>query len=1063
MSPKLLPPTVVERITQCSKAVTVAGSLPGALVRVVVEPKQPGDGPKQQLAATATGNSYTFGGLELPAGASIRASQELGADPSAWSAPVVVESVEIPLAVAPVLPVEVEACSGCVAVKSMVPGCTVQVYAENGPLLGTASAASNGAACVGLSWLAARAAPSRILARMVAGPWAGPWANAKVQPAKPLGAPRVAAPLACGTAVFVEDLRPGAGFEVEVKGSAVEHVGCVCITSLGVGLSKPLLRTDLVRARLVRSPNGSCAAETGPWSAWATVAEPSPIDVQPKLPAVLWAGAKMVEVQGQREGAELFILVGSKPDDPSPEVYWRPASVSPMVDLGFQLQAGTYVAARQAFGAPCSVEATSYPWVQVQKHPASVPPPTVLPPLFDCGGAVVVTGMYPGATARLYQNGHSIGKVDAALAAGVVVECAPVLHVGGEVTALQEVGSVQSELSWPVIVGSLAALPRPRLLRPPTVGDSEVVVSAVLPGARIIVWQGSDVIGDGFASDSAARIGLARPVGEGPVRLTERLCDLEAVSDPVSPTESVEAPGEFQVKEPIDLLVNLPIDDPKWKSEQSSSSLWLPQGAPSPEEKWPLAIFVHGLPPVLKWSQDPVKDMGGYLDDVSYTGYDYVASHLASWGIAAVSVNVRGINGLDAKGDYEARVEMIGMVVAKLKEMQGQKDLLDFDRVCLIGHSMGGKAVVIAAGKSVELGLGTAPVRGVVSIAPTDWGGTALLPNVKTPSEYLHVLGSRDHLIAGKGRWSDCGLITQAELLGGADGFNSLRLYDEMPRPKSQAWVPGADHWAFNTAWDNVLNDTDPRPPNAQLQGWMDPEKQRRALRTLLTAFCRWVLQYRTEYRSYFDGLGAPTSLRQRAVSFQRHEGGVKVVDAFEGGDTGKNDLGGFALGGGSGEPVVATVEHLGLLPPEPSATPFELDSLAATRTLKLAWKASGGALYATGSPAGEAAFETPAELSFRYAGAVTEDALPPLLASGEAILAVLTEKGWGLLRAGALVPPPTRNCVDMAVFATCRLPWDAFFAGSPDANAPGIVLVWLLSPSSPEGGLYVDDIELVP
>lgn len=137
----------------------------------------------------------------------------------------------------------------------------------------------------------------------------------------------------------------------------------------------------------------------------------------------------------------------------------------------------------------------------------------------------------------------------------------------------------------------------------------------------------------------------------------------------------------------------------------------------------PLALIVHG---------------NHRMDDFSDAGYEYLASLLASHGIAAASVDANFLNGTWS-GDFGGR-EMPARAVLLLEHLRLLRGWnrnprfplyrrLDLDRVALVGHSRGGEAAAIAAafndlehfpdaaGFAFDYGFG---IESVVAIAQID-------------------------------------------------------------------------------------------------------------------------------------------------------------------------------------------------------------------------------------------------------------------------------------------------------------------------------------------------------
>ena len=117
--------------------------------------------------------------------------------------------------------------------------------------------------------------------------------------------------------------------------------------------------------------------------------------------------------------------------------------------------------------------------------------------------------------------------------------------------------------------------------------------------------------------------------------------------------------------------------------------LYLPDT--NPGDRRPVALIVHG---------------NHRMEDFSDAGYDYLASLLASHGIATVSVDANFLNGTWS-GDFGGR-EMPARGILLLEHLRLFRtwnrdprsplyNRFDLDRVALLGHSRGGEAAAIAA------------------------------------------------------------------------------------------------------------------------------------------------------------------------------------------------------------------------------------------------------------------------------------------------------------------------------------------------------------------------------
>lgn len=296
--------------------------------------------------------------------------------------------------------------------------------------------------------------------------------------------------------------------------------------------------------------------------------------------------------------------------------------------------------------------------------------------------------------------------------------------------------------------------------------------------------------------------------------------------------------------------------------------VWVPEGAPAP---YPLVLVVHGN-----------HNMGEHSDP----GYAYLCEHLASHGMACVSVDENFLNGHQIPGPSEendARGWLLLQHLALWRDWNGDREspfhgAVDLDRIGLIGHSRGGEAAAIAAAfndlsawpddatVAFDFRFG---IRAVVAIAPSD--GQYRPADQRTPLtdvSYLVIQGGHDGDVSSS---------------VGDRQLNRVRFTRRGPLPfKASAYLYRANHGQFNTVWGRYDNS----PPNAWLLNvapLLPPEEQRRAAKALIGAFMEATLGGRPGYRELFARPLAAAPWLPADVTVNRYQdGSFRPLAGFE-------------------------------------------------------------------------------------------------------------------------------------------------------------------------------------
>ncbi len=170
----------------------------------------------------------------------------------------------------------------------------------------------------------------------------------------------------------------------------------------------------------------------------------------------------------------------------------------------------------------------------------------------------------------------------------------------------------------------------------------------------------------------------------------------------------------------------------------------------------------------------------------SYTWYDYLGTHLASWGYVVMAHQNNTVPGIETAST--TTLEHTDAILAAPATLAGGAlaGKIDATRIVWIGHSRGGEGVAraydrIFDGTYVPTLYGLAAIRLVSSIAPTDFLGSA--------SANPH--GANYHLLYGSADGDVCGCPD-------SDVADSFNLLERATGERSSTYVHGADHNDFN-------------------------------------------------------------------------------------------------------------------------------------------------------------------------------------------------------------------------------------------------------------------------
>jgi hypothetical protein len=1016
--PTTLVPTVHERLARCGLRVFVDGLVSGADVVLSI------DG--VDIMQTATGGGLTFVTPSLAPLAVVRAKQDSGAGFTPWSPDVIVEDAVSPPVTTPVLPDDVGACSQCVLVTNMVPGCDVELRVGQ-DIVGRGTANSNGETCVGvdLRKLKGERGPT-LLARMIVCGAAGPDGGRVISSELPLPTPQIIGPLfGCQSVVRVRNLRRGARCRFE--SDRPDDLGsiCSCWTAVNVFVIRPLITNERVRAQAYWDAR-PCDDKGDP-SDWELVVPPDD-RIKPIVREALIDGDQIIRVENQIANASLMIKIAPDAAQPAVEFGPRPASTFQEIALNDRLVEGNVVSVVQTL---CGVSRESDP-VVVQPRPPVVDAPVIIPPLFACARAVQVSNLHPGALVRLFMDGIPIGLAWAGDANSIAVGASPLLVAGGKVTATQQVGAVLGPESAPVQVQEVRDVRTPRILEPVAFGDTQVWLSGITPGSHVVVRSGGTIIGAADTTEPIARVTVT-PV-TAPISVTAELC---ATVSNASTAVPIESPCNIRTTSVDEAFRGFgtfhvpPVLDGGDFDIDIEGQLYFPStggGTIDPDARnLPLVVIAHGY-----WTTGVE----------SYRGYDYLAQHLVRWGMLVYSLNMDTVNMRSSASATSTQQYSRGEVILEtINRLLADSDLgrrINRERIGLIGHSMGGEGVVVAQLLNESQGRGFG-ITGVVSIAPTHWRPEVVLRHTK----YMQILGSFDQLTSAM-TGTDAAAV-----------FSGFRIYDRAWRPKTHFWAYGLRHNPFNRIWVQTGDTFE--------EGIADlarpPQDHERAATCLINAFFQDALRDRAAYAGYMEGTILPGGIADLEIHTQHSKEPRTVLDNF--GDA--DDQAPLA-----GEALDRTTNRRGqAISADASVVPFDdiehtgvANSPHNTKGVELGWNTVAAFYSSVAAGIGGAATEV---MALRIGQFWRDDTLNPVATNADAFVTLSDGAREATVRLGAVaaIPYPDAARTVLCPMRTIRLPLDAFQAVTPGFDVGAIQSVTLRFTARPSGHVLADDLEV--
>jgi hypothetical protein len=505
----LLPPVVIGPLSVCSSSVRVQGQLAGATVDLFMDGAHVGSG----LASWSDQVFPLNAGVTLKAGHSVTATQTSSGQPSPASAPVIVQN-KPPVIGSVACETHIYECGQCLWLDGMVPGATVEVTV-GGSLRGHGTA-PDGTARIGLS--PATAPSETLVARQTACGTKGPLTNLPTAdnlpgPARQLPPPSVPGPLkACQVAVWVGDAVDGAQVTLtETPAPGFTETGCFDLPGLWFQCP-PLTQGSKVSATQNMPGCKELASNASPA---ITVGPPTPVPPPAVVPP-LCAGSVVVRLTHLLPGSTVEIFQGAT----SLGTGSAPAAI---FDFAVPpLTGGGVITARQELCTHWSVDSNQ---VAVDPQPASIPQPVVEGPLFQCGAAVHVSNLHPGATVGVWSTllAAPIGHRTIYSTQGDV-PVAPLLLAGDQIYALEQ-GCGRTAKSQSVPVSPLEQPKPPMVLSPVETCMRSVTVTGLVAGAHVEVYVNNVWRGSAIATAATAEVPLSGSLNVGDkIKARQTIC-----------------------------------------------------------------------------------------------------------------------------------------------------------------------------------------------------------------------------------------------------------------------------------------------------------------------------------------------------------------------------------------------------------------------------------------------------------------------------------------------------------------------------------------------------------
>lgn len=506
------PPKIVGPIGPCSETIRLQGQVPGHTVQVLASFTNIWDTVCKRLA-TAPDEVFP---LTRP----LKPGEHVVTLVGAFTSPhEVVQQQPGPGAIGSVAGVtHPYACGACLWLANATPGATIEVRDAGAQLRGKVSA-PDGNARLGVSPPIGHN-ETLIATQFVCGNPGPPLSLLpSEEPPAPhhvLDPPHIVGVLHhCDTAVRVEGVVEGAVVTISIDGN--ELSACFDRPGLWFNLARELQTGQKVN---VRQSFERCEVHSARSQPDAVVQELTTLD-PPFVRGPLCKGTPFVTVGNLVPGSIVVIFQDGL------EIGGGAAWDSEC-DFNIEPLVYRYHSTVTATQTRCGLTSAPSIAVEVRKLSAKLPPPVVVGPLFQCGAAVRVENVHPGA--RIDVVSVKLGVIGTAYAwrAEVDIGVAPALIVPDDITAVETAcGQIIASANHQPVNTHPHFLAPPKLRRPTWNTRAWVPVDDVVPGAWV------DVSLDGVHANSApatrrtADVPLpSKPRPGQVIRARQRLCDL---------------------------------------------------------------------------------------------------------------------------------------------------------------------------------------------------------------------------------------------------------------------------------------------------------------------------------------------------------------------------------------------------------------------------------------------------------------------------------------------------------------------------------------------------------